>query len=85
VETVAPTDATVLITEPGTGKELIARAIHEFGPAAVRSPRQAQRAAIPDGLRKASLFGHEKARSQDHAQRIGRFEVPMAATFFWTK
>jgi formate hydrogenlyase transcriptional activator len=84
VETVAPTDATVLIRgETGTGKELIARAIHE------RSTRRDGRfvkvncAAIPTGLLESELFGHEKgAFTGAVAQKVGRFELAHHGTLF---
>ena len=84
VEKVAPTDSTVLIYgETGTGKELIARAIHE------RSPRRASAfvklncAAIPTGLLESELFGHEKgAFTGAVAQRIGRFELANRGSIF---
>jgi len=84
VETVAPTGSTVLIQgETGTGKELIARAVHN------RSARQGKAfvklncAAIPTGLLESELFGHEKgAFTGAIAQRIGRFELANGGSIF---
>jgi formate hydrogenlyase transcriptional activator len=84
VETVSPTGSTVLIYgDTGTGKELIARAIHDLSPRRSKPFVKLNCAAIPTGLLESELFGHEKgAFTGAIAQRIGRFEVANGGTIF---
>ena len=84
VETVAPTDATALILgETGTGKELIARAIHNLSPRRNHAFVKLNCSAIPTGLLESELFGHEKgAFTGAIAQKIGRLELAHQGTFF---
>ena len=84
VETVAPTGSTVLIRgETGTGKELIARALHDLSPRRERTFVKLNCAAIPTGLLESELFGHEKgAFTGAICQKVGRFELAHQGTLF---
>lgn len=84
VETVAPTDATVLVLgETGTGKELIARAIHDLSSRRDHTFVKLNCSAIPLGLLESELFGHEKgAFTGAIVQRVGRLELAHQGTLF---
>ncbi len=84
VETVAEQDVTVLILgETGTGKDLIARAIHQLSPRQARTLVKLNCAAIPTGLLESELFGHEKgAYTGAISQKVGRLELAHQGTLF---
>ncbi len=84
IQVVAPTDATVLIEgETGTGKELVARALHDLSVRSKRSFIKVNCAAIPATLLESELFGHEKGSfTGAFAQKIGRFELAHQGTLF---
>ncbi len=84
VETVAPTGSTVLIRgETGTGKELVAQALHDLSPRQSRTFVKLNCAAIPTGLLESELFGHEKgAFTGAVSQKVGRFELADKGTLF---
>jgi len=87
IEAVAPAGATVLITgETGTGKELVARALHNLSPRRGKALIKVNCAALPAGLIESELFGHEKgAFTGAIARKIGRFELAHGGLSSWTR
>ncbi|UOQ52244.1 sigma 54-interacting transcriptional regulator [Hymenobacter cellulosivorans] len=84
ISQVAPTDYTVLVTgETGTGKELVARALHNLSKRRSRTMVKVNCAALPPQLIESELFGHEKgAFTGAHDRRIGKFELAHGSTIF---
>jgi two-component system, NtrC family, nitrogen regulation response regulator NtrX len=84
IQRVAPTEARVLITgENGSGKELVAQALHRFSKRSARPLIEVNCAAIPDELIESELFGHEKGSfTGATAQRVGKFELADHGTLF---
>ncbi|MFZ7111297.1 MAG: sigma-54-dependent Fis family transcriptional regulator [Desulfatiglandales bacterium] len=84
VQRVAPTTTSVIIYgETGTGKELIANAIHEMGPRKLKPMVKVNCAAIPEGLLESELFGHEKgAFTGAYDRRMGMFQLAQGGTIF---
>ena len=84
IEQVAPSEATVLVLgETGTGKELIARAVHQASPRSGRPLLKVDCASLPSNLMESELFGHEKGAFTDARERqIGRFEIADGTTVF---
>ncbi len=84
IERVGPTDARVLVTGPnGSGKELVARWLHENSPRKDANIIEVNCAAIPSELIESELFGHEKGSfTSAHKQRIGKFELANNGTLF---
>jgi chemotaxis protein methyltransferase CheR len=84
VEQIAATDTNVLVLgETGTGKELVARAVHGLSPRKDRALVKMNCAALPSNLIESELFGHEKgAFTNAHSRRLGRFEIANGTTLF---
>lgn len=84
IDVVGPTDARILINgENGTGKELVARWVHEKSPRSKEALIEVNCAAIPSELIESELFGHEKGSfTSAHKQRVGKFELAHKGTLF---
>ncbi len=84
IQRAAPTNATVLVTgENGTGKELVARSIHQFSKRSNRPMVEVNCAAIPEELIESELFGHEKGSfTGAHEKRKGKFDMAHEGTLF---